>query len=127
MNGPDFTTMEDVPFLKWLSVFLHDCHGFSTSGPVLRRLVALTKHLEAEQLSGEAIGEPDADNPTELRDSLVKIVHKGYIGVTPSKAKAEKVVDAVLQELEQFYEQAEVQGEVVDAVLQEQVEQRAEQ
>ena len=102
--------MGDLEFLKWLCVFLHDHHDFSNTGPVLSRLVALTRHMEADRISPEPVGEPDAENPTALRDSLIKIVFKNYIGVSPSKAKAEKAVDAVLAELERFYEGAEQDG-----------------
>lgn len=103
---PDFAAMSDASFIKWLCVFLHDAHGFKQTGPILGRLAAIPSHLESME-PAHVEGEPNAEDPTALRNNIVKILHKQYIGVTPSKQKAEKATDAVLLALTEFYEQAE--------------------
>jgi hypothetical protein len=102
---PDFESMADVEFVKWLMVYLVDKHDFAPDGYVMGRMQGVIAHMEAEHLEPEEA--PSAEHPNLLRDRLVDIVFKGYIGVSVSKVKASKVVDKILFTLTAFYEKQE--------------------
>lgn len=55
---------------------------------------------------------PDAPSPMEtgsLLAACTHVVYMGYIGVSGSKAKAMKVAEKVLKEVERFYLEAAAQ------------------